>query len=74
VDFNNSLNIYIAENTIRQIGGGLYINQFELIWDGWTYLVEYNTGTEHLLSDYGLSEESCVDIEKIVRNLLTNRK
>jgi hypothetical protein len=74
VGLNNSLNIYMAENTIRQVGGGLYINMFELIWDGHTYLMEYNTGTEHLLSDYELSEEACFEIEKIIRNLLTNPK
>ena len=62
----------MAENTIRQIGGGLYINQYELIWDGHTYLMEYNTGTEHLLSDYGLKEDALRAIEKIIRNLLTN--
>ena len=74
----NLTDIYTAEQTIRQVSGGIYESHFYMLWGVLNLTVAYNniTGTvslNGLVSDYDLEPDEVFAIESVIANHLTNK-
>lgn len=71
----NLADIYMAERTIYQTGGGIYESWFSMSWGTLYLTVAYNNMTGRLNWDYGLEPDEVFAIEGVIaEHLLTNKQ
>ena len=67
------VDIYTAENTIKEGGFGLYTKQFFMSWKAHTLLVAWDVLNDRLMYNHYLEDDEVIIIENIIRKHLTNR-
>ena len=63
--------IYMAENTIRESGFGLYTKQFLMAWKYGTLAITWDVLNDRLIHNPYLENDEVIIVENIIRKHLT---